>query len=110
MMVSALVFATRAIGPVLMAGIEPSPRLRRFLDTLAVSVIAALVATALVDVGLREIAAACATVLVMVMMRSAVWAMIAGTILAAIWTNFMAERSCVANLRSALSIEVAIGR
>lgn len=86
-MVAVLVYATRAIGPVLMAGVDPTPRLRRFLDTLAASVIAAIVATALIEAGLREIAAAAATVLVMVLSRSAVWAMMAGTAIAALWTN-----------------------
>lgn len=87
LMVAALVYGTRALGPVLMTGIDPSPRLRRFLDTLAVSVIAAIVTTALIDAGLREIAAASVTILIMILLRSAVWAMVAGTALAALWTN-----------------------
>lgn len=89
-LVAVLVYSTRALGPVLMAGVEPTPRLRRFLDTLAVSVIAAIAATALIQAGLREITAASATVLVMTLSRSAVWAMVAGTAIAALWTNIVA--------------------
>jgi len=87
LLVAALVYATRALGPVLMAGVDPSPRLKRFLDTLAASVIAAIVATALFKAGLREVTAASVTILIMILLRSAVWAMVAGTGIAALWTN-----------------------
>lgn len=90
LLVAMLVYASRALGLVLMAGVEATPRIRRFLDTLAVSVIAAIVATTLIQVGVREIAAASVTVLIMILSRSAVWAMAAGTAIAALWTRMVA--------------------
>ncbi|MGP1395258.1 MAG: AzlD domain-containing protein [Inquilinaceae bacterium] len=87
-LVAALVYGTRALGPLIMAGIVPSPRLVRFLDTLAICVIAAIVASALVQSGLREVCATALAAAVMVITRSPFWSMAAGVLLAAAWTAF----------------------
>jgi uncharacterized membrane protein len=91
LLAAALVFATRALGPMLMSGVALSPKLVRFLDALGVSVIAAIVATALVHSGLREFAAAGAAAAVMLAARSALWAMAAGVLVAAGWANLVAN-------------------
>ncbi len=88
-LVAAIVFATRALGPVLMTRISLSPRMTRFLDGLAISVIVAMVATALAKAGLREAAAVALAVTVMLTARSVFWAMVAGIALAAAWSHFL---------------------
>lgn len=84
--VALIVFATRSLGPVLMTVVPLSPRVTRFLDGLAISVIVAIVATMLAKAGPREAAAAAAAVAVMLTLRSIFWAMLAGVGLAAGWT------------------------
>ena len=88
-LVAAIVYATRALGPVLMTRISLSPRMTRFLDGLAISVIVAMVATALAKAGLREAAAVALAATVMLTARSVFWAMVAGISLAAAWSHFL---------------------
>lgn len=88
-LIAGIVYATRAFGPVLMTRVPLSPRVTRFLDGLAISVIVAIVATMLAKAGLREAAAAACAVLVMATTRSIFWAMATGVALAAGWTHFL---------------------
>ncbi|RVU34828.1 AzlD domain-containing protein [Hwanghaeella grinnelliae] len=88
-LVAGIVFATRALGPVLMAKAAFSPRVTRFLDGLAISVIVAMVATALAKAGPREAVAVALAATVMLTTRSVFWAMIAGVALAAGWSHFL---------------------
>lgn len=85
-MVAAVAFASRLAGPMLMARIGVSPRIERFLDGLSTSVIAALVASIIAGSGPREGAAVLIAALVMLATKSAVWAMVAGMAVAALWT------------------------
>ena len=88
--VAGVTFASRLAGSFLMARVEASARVERFLDGLSVGVIAALVASTLVQNGLREGAAVALAVLVMLRSANAAWAMVAGMALAAAWTHFLA--------------------
>lgn len=88
--VAAVTLASRLAGSFLMARVETSPRVERFLDGLSVGVIAALVASTLAQNGLREGAAVAIAVLMMLRWANAAWAMLAGMALAAAWTHFLA--------------------
>ena len=63
-----------------------SPKIRRFLDGMSLSVIAAIVASALAVGTMREAVATAIAGLVMLGSKSAIGAMSAGIVLAAIWT------------------------
>lgn len=88
-LVAVIVYATRALGPVLMTRVTFSPQMTRFLDGLAISVIVALVATALAKAGLREGAAVALAATMMLTTRNVFWAMVAGIALAAGWSHFL---------------------
>ncbi len=80
---AAATFATRIAGAAAMSRVTPTPRARRFLEGLSVSVIAALVASQLMTADVRNAVAVAIAVLVMLLSRSVVWAMFAGMISAA---------------------------
>ena len=86
LVMAGVTLATRLFGAELMRWAPPSARLERFLDALSSSVIAAIVVTVLARGGLREALAVAIAALVMVSLKSAVWAMIGGMAAAAIWT------------------------
>ena len=86
LLVAGMTFASRMAGPLLMTHVGDSPKLRRFLDGLSVSVVSALIAFVVAQAGPREAAAVGAAAVLMVLTRSAVWSMIAGMALAASWT------------------------
>lgn len=77
------VFATRIAGAVLMARVTPSPRVERFLEGLAVSVVSALVASSLVTAEAKYAVAVLIAIAATVITRSVIWAMCAGMIAAA---------------------------
>ena len=85
-LVAAVTYGSRIAGIVIMSRIETSPMVSRFLDGLAVSVVAALVASIAVRGGLKEIAAIVLASIVMIGTRSATWAMLTGMLCAAAWT------------------------
>lgn len=87
-LIAAVAFMTRAAGPFLMSFLKSSPRIERFLEAMAVSVLAALVASIAVDAGGREIAALIIAGAVMAWTRNIVGAMLSGTFLAATWLFF----------------------
>lgn len=84
--VAAMTFGTRIAGALLMARFETSPRVERFLDSLSVAVIAALVASVLAQAGGREVLSVALAILIMVVTRSAIGAMVAGMAGAALWS------------------------
>ena len=84
-LIAVVTFATRAAGPVFMSLITASPRIERFLEAMAVSVIAALVASLAVNAGGRELAALGVAAAVTLWTRNLVGAMLAGTALGAAW-------------------------
>ncbi|MCA0964780.1 AzlD family protein [Salipiger bermudensis] len=86
----AVTLATRLAGPLAMARIGASPRVERFLEGVSVSVLAALVASIVAQGGTREAVAVGLAGVVMLATQSAVWAMIAGMVLAAGWTAIIA--------------------
>lgn len=86
LLVAAVTFLSRAAGPILMSRVEISDRVKRFLDAMSVSVMAALVASMLAQRGPREAVAVGISILVMMQFKSAVWAMIAGIGAAALWS------------------------
>lgn len=85
--IALLVYTTRIFGVVVMARMLDSLRLKRFLDTMAICVVAGLVASLLPQAGGREFAAAAAAVLTMALMRNALLAMTVGVAVAAIWSQ-----------------------
>ncbi len=85
-LVAAVTLTSRLAGAFLMTRIHHSAAVERFLDGLSVSVLAALVGSALAQHGWREAAAVALAALVMMRAGSAVWALTAGIALAAGWT------------------------
>ena len=77
--------ATRVLGPAAMSRFKVTETLERFLNALCSSVIVAIVATVVARGGWREAAAVAVAAGVMVVTRSVVWAMLAGTGCAALW-------------------------
>lgn len=86
LVIALVTFFNRVAGPILMSRIETSARVERFLDAMSVSVVAALVASILAQGGLREAGAVAFSAVVMMQSKSAVWAMMAGIVFAAIWS------------------------
>ncbi len=80
---------TRISGAFLMTWITLTPKVERFLEGLAVSVIAALVASVLVTAETRAIAATLAAVAVVAMSRGVIWAMLSGMIVAAAYPQLL---------------------
>lgn len=85
LVVAGITFASRIVGSVLMRSVTVSPAVERFLDSLSVSVIAALVASIVAQGDLRDATAVGLAAIVMLASKSAVWAMLAGTGIAAAW-------------------------
>ena len=85
LIMAAVTLATRLLGAEIMQRVATSKSLERFLDALSSSVIAAIVATYVTQHGLREAAAVAVAAMVMLALRSAVWAMISGMAVAALW-------------------------
>lgn len=74
---------TRLSGALLMAWVTPTPRIERFLEGMAVSVIAALVASSLVTMDIKTFVATGCAIIVAAFSRNVIWAMLAGMIVAA---------------------------
>jgi uncharacterized membrane protein len=81
---------TRLGGAYVMRFVTLSPRVTGFLDAMSASVLAAIVATFVVNNGTREGLAVGAAILVMLATRSAVAAMVAAMAFAAAWTWLLA--------------------
>lgn len=88
LVVALVTFCNRIAGPVLMSRIALSERIERFLDAMAVSVVAALVASMIAQAGWREAAAVAICAVVMLRNQSAMWAILAGVSVAATWSYF----------------------
>lgn len=78
-----VVYVTRIAGYWLIGRLVIGPRLRRMLNALPGAIIAATVAPALVQGGLRAVLALGATVLVMIVVRKDFFAVLAGVAVAA---------------------------
>jgi uncharacterized membrane protein len=89
LLASGLTLATRLSGPIVMAWLPMSPAVERFLQNLSLAVLASLVASMLARGGLREAASVGVAILVMVLLRRAIWAMSVGMICAAAWTYWI---------------------
>lgn len=88
---TAAAFATRIAGAVFMSWVAPTARTERFLEGLAVSVIAALVASLLVGAGPKTMTATVVAIVVMALTRSVVWAMLGGMVTAAAYAFLIAS-------------------
>jgi uncharacterized membrane protein len=95
LLVAGVTLASRISGPLLMARVPRSPAVERFLQSLSLAVIAALVASMLTHGGPREAAAVAVAAVVMAVLRRPIWAMAAGMACAAAWTL------CLGQIRSA---------
>lgn len=82
---TAVVFGTRVAGAIFMSWIAPSAKIERFLDGLAVSVIAALVASLLTAGDVKLTVSVVLAIVVMALSRSVVWAMLTGMLSAAVY-------------------------
>ncbi len=80
---TAVVYVTRIAGYWLIGRLVIGPRLRRMLDALPGSIIAATVVPTLVQGGSRAIVALTATALVMIVVRRDFFAVLAGVAVAA---------------------------
>lgn len=78
-----VIYGTRAGGAALMSFFRLTPRLEVFLKSLAISVLAAIVASALARGGLRDAAAVAMAALVLLLCRNQIAAIAAGVALAA---------------------------
>lgn len=85
-LMAAVTLATRLGGAFFMRFVSFSPRVTAFLDAMSASVLAALVATFVVQNGTRELAAVIVALIVMAISRSALWALAAAVATAAAWT------------------------
>lgn len=88
LVVAGITFASRLAGAYLMSQVKVSPKVSTFLDALSISVVAALVASIIAQNGLREAGAVIVAALVMLAVRSPIWAMIGGMACAVAWTFF----------------------
>lgn len=78
--------ATRLAGAALMRQVALTRRTESVLEGLSVSVIASLVASGLANAELQIILAVAAAMTVVLLMRNVIWAMAAGTAVAALAT------------------------
>lgn len=81
--------STRLGGAFVMRFVTLSPRVTGFLEAMSASVLAAIVATFIVNNGTREALAVGIAILVMLATRSAIWAMFAAMAFAAGFTVFL---------------------
>lgn len=88
LLVAGVTGGCRFAGSVIMRFVPITGWVERFLDGVAVSVIAALVAARLTQQGAREATAVGVAAIVMIATRSPVAAMITGIATAAAWTAF----------------------
>ncbi|MEM7238071.1 MAG: AzlD domain-containing protein [Pseudomonadota bacterium] len=86
LLIAGITFGSRIMGSLLMSSVDVSPLVARYLDVLSVCVIAALVASVIAQGDPRSAAAVGIAAIVMVAFRSAVWAMLGGMAIAAVWT------------------------
>ncbi|MEM1286366.1 MAG: AzlD domain-containing protein [Pseudomonadota bacterium] len=77
---------TRIGGAYVMRFVPLSARVERFLEAMSSSVLAAIVVTFVARGSLRELSAVAVAILVMVAIRSPVWAMIAAMAFAGGWS------------------------
>jgi uncharacterized membrane protein len=80
---------TRVAGPILMRYVNITPRIERFLEAMSISVIAAILVSAISEGGLRGAGAALVAATIMITFRNTALAMISGTVFAAGWTFLM---------------------
>ena len=80
-----VVYAARIMGPTLMLAVPLTPKIVRFLDMLSLSVIVAIIASALAKSTMREAAAVVVAAVVMIAARNAILAMAGGIAIAALW-------------------------
>lgn len=89
LLIATVTAASRLAGPVIMRVVPITGWIERFLDGVAISVIAAMVASRLSQQGAREAAAVGVAGIVMIATRSPVAAMILGIATGAAWTALL---------------------
>ncbi|MEL7465651.1 MAG: AzlD domain-containing protein [Pseudomonadota bacterium] len=82
---TAAALSTRIVGAVLMTAVKPSPQVERFLEGLSASVIAALVASQMINADSERFAAVGVAVLIVLATRNVVLAMAGGMLFAAVF-------------------------
>ncbi|MEM6712860.1 MAG: AzlD domain-containing protein [Pseudomonadota bacterium] len=87
-LMAVVTLGTRLGGAFVMRLVTLSPRVTVFLEAMSASVLAAIVATFLVQNGTRELAAVGVALIVMFATRNALPAMFSAMVLAASWTMF----------------------
>jgi uncharacterized membrane protein len=85
-LIAAVTAATRLAGPLMMRFVTITPAIERFLEAMSVSVIAAIVVSAVARDCLRGAAVALVAAIVMLVFRNTSLAMIAGIATAAGWS------------------------
>ncbi|WP_282607747.1 AzlD family protein [Pelagibius sp. Alg239-R121] len=84
-LMAAVTYGTRIAGAELMTLIRITPRIEAFLKSMAVSVMVAIVASAVAQSGFRENTATLVAAAVMAVTRSSIAAVTAGMVVAAAW-------------------------
>lgn len=84
-LLAAVTLVTRLAGAELLRKVAMTGRLKAFLDSLALAVLVALVASFLAQHGSREATAVALACALMALTRSAILAMIGGMAVAAMW-------------------------
>ncbi|MEM7300204.1 MAG: AzlD domain-containing protein [Pseudomonadota bacterium] len=84
-----VVLVSRLSGAFVMAWVTPTPRVEKFLEGMAVSVIAALVASSLVTADTKTFVATGCAVIVAIFLRNVIFAMIAGMLTAAAFPHII---------------------
>ncbi len=85
-LMAAVTYGTRILGAELMSFIRITPRIEAFLKSMAISVMVAIVASAVAQGGFRENTATLVAVAVMAVTRSAIAAVTAAMATAAAWS------------------------
>lgn len=88
-LMAAVTYGTRIAGAELMALIRITPRIKAFLKSMAISVMVAIVASAVAQSGFRENTATLVAAAVMAATRSSIAAVTSGMLVAAVWNWLM---------------------
>ena len=85
LIMAATVLALRYSGLAIMSYVKITPRIELFLEKMSISVLVAIVATAVMSGGLRTVAAVIVGVAVMFLLKSPIAAILVGIASGALW-------------------------
>lgn len=80
-------FGTRIVGPLIMLRVPLGPRVLRFLDSLSMSVIVAVIASYIARGSMREAVAVASAAVTIIIIKKTWVAIIVAVVVAAMWTR-----------------------